>query len=69
VQVVVRVRSREPEIACEQQGVLDLAGRAHRVVQEASEVVVGEPAAPLRDVGQDRHAGTPELARQAKTLL
>jgi hypothetical protein len=51
VPLVLRVRSQEPEIAREQQVVLDLAGRAPRVVQEASEAVVkrssdGNPAEP-----------------------
>jgi len=64
-QALMRPGTEEPEVARQEQMVLDLAGRAHRVVQEACEVVVDVSTATLGEVGWDGDARATGLALQA----
>jgi len=68
-QALMRAGTEEPEVARQQQMVLDLAGRAHRVVQEACEVVVDVPTATLGEVGWDGDARATGLDLQAQPLV
>jgi hypothetical protein len=66
---LVMLGAKVAQVACEEQMVLELAGRAHRDEHEAGKLSFTGPPTSLGYVGRDRGTATTQLGGKPKRLL